>query len=239
MNNISRPTTQDSIMTMNSTTNGRNRLNHSDEFYQIRTQLQEQYNLRSNLNHYLEQHFNDDLEDYKSTRTLLQNKKDRRAMQHHEIDTSTLRVNSEHSAPPRRPRSVSSKSRQASLRKGFLRSSSSILHVRPVVHQKDFDESTITNDNDQLTSKVEMTNKHRLLLGNEHDIVQVLNEQFPGIYVSSEMQSKLNEQFSKHIDNLFKARMELLNAQQGSMNEVNVFFNEFSDAQEFYFLSQI
>jgi uncharacterized ubiquitin-like protein YukD len=202
----------DSMVTTSTTTIGRNRLNHSDEFYQIRSQLQEQYNLKSNLNHFLGQHFNDDLDDYKSTRTLLQNNKERHAMQHHEIDTSTLRINDRHS---RRPRSASLKMKQ----KGFLRSSSNTLNVRPIVHKREFDESTSTTDN-EVTTNVKTTNKHRLLLGNEHDIVQVLNEQFPGIYVSSEMQAKLNEQFSKHIDNVFKTRVELLNAQQGNMNDV-------------------
>ena len=145
-------------------------------------------------------------------------------MQHHEIDTSTLRLNPDETVQKRRPRSTSAKSRQNSLRKGFLRSSSNALQVRPVVHKQDFDDSTATTiDNDQIISKVHHNDKHRLLLGNEHDIVQVLNEQFPGIYVSSETQGKLNEQFSKHIDNLFKSRMELLNAQQGTVNEVKNF----------------
>jgi uncharacterized ubiquitin-like protein YukD len=198
---------------------GRNRLNHSDEFYQIRAQLQEQYNLKSNLNHFLGQHFNDDLDDYKSTKTLLQNNKERHDIQHHEIDTSTLRIN-EHPSRPRRSHSASSKMKQNSLKKGFLRSSSNTLNVRPIVHKHDFNDSTTTIDQNH----VKTTNKHRLLLGNEHDIVQVLNEQFPGIYVSSEMQAKLNEQFSKHIDNVFKSRIELLNAQQGNMNDVRYIY---------------
>jgi hypothetical protein len=206
------------MLTTSTTTIGRNRLNHSDEFYQIRAQLQEQYNLKSNLNHFLEQNFNDDLDDYKSTKTLLQNTKERHAIQHHEIDTSTLRLN-EHQSRPHRSHSASSKTRQTSLKKGFLRSSSNTLNIRPVVHQHDFNDSSTITDN-ELTTNVKTTNKHRLLLGNEHDIIQVLNEQFPGIYVSSEMQAKLNEQFSKHIDNVFKARVELLNAQQGNMNDV-------------------
>ena len=200
-------------------TAGHNRLNHSDEFYQIRAQLQEQYNLKSNLNHFLEQHFNDDLEDYQSTKTLLQNHKERHAMQHHEIDTSTLRID-QHQPASRRPRSASSKMRHESMRKGFLRSSSTALNLRPVAHKQDFNDSTNLTDQ-ELTPKVKRTNKQRLLLGNEHDIVQVLNEQFPGIYVSSEMQGKLNDQFSKHIDNVFKSRIELLNAQQGNMNDVS------------------
>ncbi|CAF5093661.1 unnamed protein product, partial [Rotaria magnacalcarata] len=37
-----KPNTQDSIISATTTTIGRNRLNHSDEFYQIRNQLQEQ-----------------------------------------------------------------------------------------------------------------------------------------------------------------------------------------------------
>ncbi len=197
---------------------GRNRLNHSDEFYQIRAQLQEQYNLKTNLNHCLEQHFNDDLDDYKSTKTLLQNKKERHDIQHHAIDTSTLRIN-EHQSRPRRTHSASSKLRQSSLKKGFLRSSTNTLNVRPVVHKHDFNESTTMADQD-VSTHVNRTNKHRLLLGNEHDMIQVLNEQFPGIYISTEMQAKLNEQFSKHIDNVFKSRIELINAQQGNMNDV-------------------
>jgi hypothetical protein len=202
---------------------GRNPLNHSDEFYQIRTQLQEQYNLKSNLNHFLEQHFNDDLDDYKSTKTLLQNNKERHAMQHHEIDTSTLRLD-EHQSRPRRPHSASSKIRQTSLKKGFLRSSSNTLNVRPTVHQHEFNDSATITDNER-SPAIKTNNKHRLLLGNEHDIVQVLNEQFPGIYVSNEMQAKLNEQFSKHIDNVFKSRIELLNAQQGNMSDVSYLLN--------------
>lgn len=209
---------QDSMITTSTTAMGRNRLNHSDEFYQIRTQLQEQYNLKSNLNHFLEQHFNDDLDDYKSTKTLLQNNKQHHDMQHHEIDTSTLRINPQESHR-RRSHSASSKIKQNSLKKGFLRSSSNTLNVRPIVHKHDFNDTTTITDND-LTSNVKLANKHRLLLGNEHDIVQVLNEQFPGIYVSNEMQAKLNDQFSKHIDNVFKSRMELLNMQQGNMNDV-------------------
>jgi hypothetical protein len=219
-----RPKLQDSMITTSTTTMGRNRLNHSDEFYQIRTQLQEQYNLKSNLNHFLEQHFNDDLDDYKSTKTLLQNNKERHTMQHHEIDTSTLRIN-EHQSRSRRPHSASSKMRQTSLRKGFLRSSSNTLNVRPIVHKHDFNDSVTLTDN-EITAHVKKTNTHRLLLGNEHDIVQILNEQFPGIYVSSEMQAKLNEQFSKHIDNVFKSRIELFNAQQGNMNDVRYLFIE-------------
>lgn len=217
---IFRPKLNDSLVT--TTTNatvGRNRLNHSDEFYQIRAQLQEQYNLKSNLNHFLEQHFNDDLDDYQSTKTLLQNHKERHAMQHHEIDTSTLRLDRHEPSSSHHPRSTSSKRQQDSLRKGFLRSSTSALNLRPVVHTENFDHSTSMTDQDS-SPKVQRTNKHRLLLGNEHDIVQVLNEQFPGIYVSSEMQAKLNDQFSKHIDNVFKSRIELLNAQQGNMNDV-------------------
>jgi hypothetical protein len=211
-----KPKLHDSLITTSTTgIMGRNRLNHSDEFYQIRAQLQEQYNLKSNLNHFLGQHFNDDLDDYKSTKTLLQNNKERHDIQHHEIDTSTLRIN-EHPSRPRRSHSASSKMKQNSLKKGFLRSSSNTLNVRPVVHKHDFNDSTTTIDQNH----VKTTNKHRLLLGNEHDIVQVLNEQFPGIYVSSEMQAKLNEQFSKHIDNVFKSRIELLNAQQGNMNDL-------------------
>jgi hypothetical protein len=205
------------MITTSTTTMGRNRLNHSDEFYQIRNQLQEQYNLKSNFNHFLEQNFNDDLDDYKSTKTLLQNNKERLAMQHHAIDTSTLRLN-EHPSRSGRSHSASSKMRQTSLKKGFLRSSSNTLNIRPIVHQHDFNESTTDNER---TPNIKTNNKHRLLLGNEHDIVQVLNEQFPGIYVSNEMQAKLNEQFSKHIDNVFKSRMELLNAQQGNMNDVS------------------
>jgi len=202
------------MITTSTTAMGRNRLNHSDEFYQIRTQLQEQYNLKSNLNHFLEQNFNDDLDDYKSTKTLLQNNKERHAIQHHEIDTSTLRIN-KHQSRSHRSHSASSKIRQTSLKKGFLRSSTNTLNVRPIVHKHDFNDSTTITDND-----IKINNKHRLLIGNEHDIVQVLNEQFPGIYVSTEMQAKLNEQFSKHIDNVFKSRIELLNAQQGNMNDV-------------------
>jgi len=202
------------MITTSTTAMGRNRLNHSDEFYQIRTQLQEQYNLKSNLNHFLEQNFNDDLDDYKSTKTLLQNNKERHAIQHHEIDTSTLRIN-KHQSRSHRSHSASSKIRQTSLKKGFLRSSTNTLNVRPIVHKHDFNDSTTITDND-----IKINNKHRLLIGNEHDIVQVLNEQFPGIYVSTEMQTKLNEQFSKHIDNVFKSRIELLNAQQGNMNDV-------------------
>ncbi len=205
---------QDSMITTSTTVMGRNRLNHSDEFYQIRAQLQEQYNLKSNLNHFLEQNFNDDLDDYKSTKTLLQNNKERHAIQHHEIDTSTLRIN-KHQSRSHRSHSASSKIRQTSLKKGFLRSSTNTLNVRPIVHKHDFNDSTTITDND-----IKINNKHRLLIGNEHDIVQVLNEQFPGIYVSTEMQAKLNEQFSKHIDNVFKSRIELLNAQQGNMNDV-------------------
>jgi hypothetical protein len=205
-------------MTTSTATVGRNRLNHSDEFYQIRTQLHDQYTAKANLNHFLKQHFDDDLDDYKSTRTLLQNKKDQHAMQHHEIDTSTLRL-SEHQTRRHRSHSASSKTRPSSLKKGFLRSSTNTLNARPVVHKHDFDDSTALTEKDT-AARVQLTNKHRLLLGNEHDIVQVLNEQFPGIYVSNEMQTKLNEQFSKHIDNVFKARMELLNAQQGNTNEV-------------------
>ena len=202
---------QDSISNTTTTTIGRNRLNHSDEFYQIRAQLQEQYNLKTNLNHFLEQHFNDDLDDYKSTKTLLQTNKERLDMQHHEIDTSTLRINE----PLRRSHSTSSKHRQNnSLKKGFLRSSSNALNVRPVIHKHDF------NDSEPI-AHVQRTRKHRLLLGNEHDMVEVLNEQFPGIYVSTEMQTKLNEQFSKHIDNVFKSRMELLNSQQGTLNDLD------------------
>jgi uncharacterized ubiquitin-like protein YukD len=202
------------MITTSTTVMGRNRLNHSDEFYQIRAQLQEQYNLKSNLNHFLEQNFNDDLDDYKSTKTLLQNNKERHAIQHHEIDTSTLRIN-KHQSRSHRSHSASSKIRQTSLKKGFLRSSTNTLNVRPIVHKHDFNDSTTITDND-----IKINNKHRLLIGNEHDIVQVLNEQFPGIYVSTEMQAKLNEQFSKHIDNVFKSRIELLNAQQGNMNDV-------------------
>ena len=206
-----KPKYQDSISNTTTTTIGRNRLNHSDEFYQIRAQLQEQYNLKTNLNHFLEQHFNDDLDDYKSTKTLLQTNKERLDMQHHEIDTSTLRINE----PLRRSHSTSSKHRQNnSLKKGFLRSSSNALNVRPVVHKHDF------NDSEPI-AHVQRTRKHRLLLGNEHDMVEVLNEQFPGIYVSTEMQTKLNEQFSKHIDNVFKSRMELLNSQQGTLNDLD------------------
>lgn len=146
-------------------------------------------------------------------------------MQHHEIDTSTLRLDDDHpSRSARRPRSASTKQRSASLKKGFLRSSSNTLNIRPHTQKNDFDDST--TDNEQLRGTVQMANKHRLLLGNEHDLAQVLNEQFPGIYVSSEMQSKLNDQFSKHIDNLFKSRMELLNAQQGNINDVRT--NKFS-----------
>ncbi|CAF1636089.1 unnamed protein product [Adineta ricciae] len=215
----SKPQLQESMMTTSSATVGRNRLNHSDEFYQIRTQLQDQYNTKTNLNHFLRQHFDDDLDDYKSTRTSLQNKKDQHAMQHHEIDTSTLRLSDHHQTQLRRSHSASTKTKQNSLKKGFLCSSTNTLNVRPMTHQRDFDDSTTLTENDT-TSKVKLTNKHRLLLGNEHDIVQVLNEQFPGIYVSNEMQSKLNDQFSKHIDNVFKARMELLSAQQGSNNDL-------------------
>ncbi|CAF1344311.1 unnamed protein product [Adineta steineri] len=215
-----KPKLQESMMTTSTNTLGRNRLNHSDEFYQIRAQLHEQYNLKSNLNHFLEQHFNDDLDDYKSTRTLLQNKKDQHAMQHHEIDTSTLRLN-ENQNRPHRSHSAISKTKHVSSKKGFLRSSSNTLSVRPIVHKHDFNESTTLTDN-ELPTNVKITNKHRLLLGNEHDIVEVLNEQFPGIYVSNEMQAKLNEQFSKHIDNVFKSRMELLNAQQGNTNDLEV-----------------
>ncbi|CAF3478394.1 unnamed protein product [Rotaria sordida] len=213
-----KPKLQDSLITTSTTTIGRNRLNHSDEFYQIRNHLQEQYNLKSNLNHFLEQNFNDDLDDYKSTRTLLQNKKERHDMQHHEIDTSTLRLN-EHQFQLHRSHSASSKIRQNSLQKGFLRASTNTLNVRPIVHKDEFNDSTTITDNDTPTN-IKTTNKHRLLLGNEHDIVQVLNEQFPGIYVSTEMQAKLNEQFSKHIDNVFKSRIELLNTKQGNMNDV-------------------
>lgn len=206
----------DSVLNTTTTTIGRNRLNHSDEFYQIRAQLQEQYNLKTNLNHFLEQHFNDDLDDYKSTKNLLQTNKERLDMQHHEIDTSTIRIN-EHPTGLRRSQSVSSKQRQNnSLKKGFLRSSSNALNVRPVVHKHEFNSST---DTEPLTH-VQRTKKHRLLLGNEHDMIDVLNEQFPGIYVTAEMQTKLNEQFSKHIDNVFKSRMDLLNSQQGTMNDL-------------------
>lgn len=200
------------------TTVGRNRLNHSDEFYQIRNQLQEQYNMKSNLNHFLEQNFNDDLNDYKSTKTLLQNDRERHAMQHHEIDTSTLKIN-EHPTHIRRSHSASSKYRQSSLKKGFLCASTNALNVQPIVHRNEFDDSTTVSDREK-TSNIKFANKQRLLLGNEHDIVQVLNEQFPGIYVSTEMQAKLNDQFSKHIDNVFKSRVELLNAQQGNINDV-------------------
>ncbi|CAF2671914.1 unnamed protein product [Rotaria sp. Silwood2] len=213
-----KPKSQDSIITTTTTTIGRNRLNHSDEFYQIRSQLQEQYNLKSNLNHVLERHFNDDLDDYKSTKTLLQNNKERHDMQHHEIDTSTLRLN-EHQIRSHRSHSASSKLRQNSLQKGFLRASTNTLNVRPIVHKHEFNDSITLTDND-IPTNVKTTNKHRLLLGNEHDIIQVLNEQFPGIYVSTEMQAKLTEQFSKHIDSLFKSRVELLNAQQGNMNDL-------------------
>ena len=207
-------------MTLSTNATGRNRLNHSDEFYQIRTQLQEQYHIRSSLKNVLEQNFQDDLDDYKSTQTLLQNNQERHAMKHHEIDTSTLRLNEEDLQQKRRPRSVSSKRRQDSLRKGFLRASSATLHVQPIVQKNDFDDSTTTSNDDVMSRKVQLANKHRLLLGNEHDIVEVLNEQFPGIYASPETQTKLNDQFSKHIDNLFKSRMELLNAQQGNVNDV-------------------
>lgn len=198
---------------------GRNRLNHSDEFYQIRAHLHEQYWRKSNLNHLLEQRFNDDLDDYKTTRTLLQNHKERHAKEHHEIDTSTLRLDDQQSRS-RRPHSVSSKHKQTSLKKGFLRSSSSTLNVRPTIQPYDFDNTTASTDKDSL-AKVDMANKQRLLLGNEHEIVQVLNEHFPGIYVSNETQTKLNEQFSKHMDSVFKARMELLSAQQGTTNDVS------------------
>jgi len=140
-------------------------------------------------------------------------------MQHHEIDTSTLRLN-EHQSRIHRSHSASSKMRQHSLKKGFLRASSNTLNVRPVVHKHDFNDSTLITTDNEIPTNIKTTNKHRLLLGNEHDIIQVLNEQFPGIYVSSEMQGKLNEQFSKHIDNVFKSRVELLNAQQGNMNDL-------------------
>ncbi|CAF1242046.1 unnamed protein product [Rotaria sp. Silwood1] len=213
-----KPKLEDSVITASTTTIGRNRLNHSDEFYQIRSQLQENYNLKSNLNHFLEQHFNDDLDDYKSTRILLQNNKERHDMQHHEIDTSTLRLN-EHQIRSHRSHSASSKLRQNSLQKGFLRASTNTLNVQPIVHKHEFDDSTTITDND-IPTNVQRTNKHRLLLGNEHDIIEVLNEQFPGIYVSTEMQAKLNEQFSKHIDSVFKTRVELLNTQQGNMNDL-------------------
>ncbi|UJR28790.1 hypothetical protein I4U23_010016 [Adineta vaga] len=213
-----KPKLQDSMVSTSSTIVGRNRLNHSDEFYQIRTQLQDQYQTKENLNHFLRQHFDDDLDDYKSTRTLLQNKKDQHAMQHHEIDTSTLRL-TDHQTRLHRSHSASSKPKQNSLKKGFLRSSTNTLNVRPIIHKHDFNDSTTLTENDRM-NQVKLTNKHRLLLGNEHDIVQVLNEQFPGIYVSNEMQAKLNEQFSKHIDNVFKARMELLNVQQGNTNDL-------------------
>lgn len=221
------------MITTTTTAIGRNRLNHSDEFYQIRTQLKEQYNLKSNLNQFLEQHFNDDLDDYQSTKTLLQNNKERHAMQHHEIDTSTLRLNPQQTTRPHRSHSASSKVKQISLKKGFLRSSSNTLNVRPIVHKHDFNESTTDNE---ITTNVKTTNKHRLLLGNEHDIVQVLNEQFPGIYVSSEMQAKLNDQFSKHIDNVFKTRMELLNVQQGNMNDVRYLkFKGYTTLWEYFY----
>ena len=36
-----------------------------------------------------------------------------------------------------------------------------------------------------------------------------------------EIIEQLNEQFSKHIDNVFKSRIELLNVQQGNMNDVS------------------
>ncbi|CAF3800555.1 unnamed protein product [Rotaria magnacalcarata] len=209
---------QDSIISATTTTMGRNRLNHSDEFYQIRNQLQEQYHVKQSLNHFLERHFNDDLDDYKSTKTLLQNDKERHAMRHHEIDTSTLRIN-EHQSRVRRSHSASSKTREGSLRKGFLCASTNALNVRPLVHKHDFNDPTTTIDN-EITTNVKTTNKHRLLLGNENDLVQVLNEQFPGIYVSTEMQAKLNDQFSKHIDSVFKSRVELLNSQQGNMNDL-------------------
>lgn len=214
---------QDSMITTTTNPTGRNRLNHSDEFYQIRSQLREQYHIRSNFNHVLEKNFQDDLDDYKSTKTLLQNNQARRTMQHHEIDTSSLRLDeSENHTNSRRPRSASVKNRQASLRKGFLRASSATLNTRPILNREDFDDSAEANDNDDLHNHVQMTNKHRLLLGNEHDIVQVLNEQFPGIYVSNETQTKMNDQFSKHIDNLFKSRMELLNAQHGNVKDVRL-----------------
>lgn len=214
---------QESALTTNASTIGRNPLNHSDEFYQIRSQLQEHYNVKSNLNHVLEQHFNDDLDDYKSTRILLQNTKDRHAMQHHEIDTSTLHIN-EHKKRSHRSHSASSKIRQGSLRKGFLRASTNTLNVRPIVYKPEFNDSITITDGD-VRNEVNMANKHRLLLGNEQDIIHVLNEQFPGIYVSTEMQAKLNEQFSKHIDSVFKSRVELLNAQQGNVNEVRYTIN--------------
>ncbi|CAF3150409.1 unnamed protein product [Rotaria socialis] len=210
--------TQDSIISATTTTIGRNRLNHSDEFYQIRNQLQEQYHVKHNLNHFLERHFNDDLDDYKSTKTLLQNDKERHAMQHHDIDTSTLRIN-EHQSRVRRSHSASSKIREGALRKGFLCASTNALNVRPLVHKHDFNDPETTIDN-EITTNVKTTNKHRLLLGNENDLIQVLNEQFPGIYVSTEMQAKLNDQFSKHIDSVFKSRVELLNSQQGNLNDL-------------------
>lgn len=149
---------------------------------------------------------------------FLQNNKERLAMQHHEIDTSTLRIH-DNELRPRRSHSTSSKFRQYSSQKGFLRASTNTLNVRPLVHKHDFDDSATTSDN-EITTNVKLTNKHRLLLGNENDLGQVLNEQFPGIYASTETQAKLNDQFSKHIDSVFKSRVELLNAQQGNMSDV-------------------
>ncbi|CAF4482027.1 unnamed protein product, partial [Rotaria magnacalcarata] len=141
----------------------------------------------------------------------------RHAIQHHEIDRSTLRIN-RHQSRLRRSHSASSKTREGSLQKGFLCASTNALNVRPLVHKHDFNDPTITIDN-EITTNVKTTTKHHLLLGNENDLVQVLNEQFPGIYVSTEMQAKLYDQFSKHIDSVFKSRVELLNSQQGNIND--------------------
>ncbi|CAM4830031.1 unnamed protein product, partial [Rotaria magnacalcarata] len=78
---------------------------------------------------------------------------------------------------------------------------------------------TVKTIDNEITTNVKTTKKRRLLLGNENDQVQVLNERFPEIYVSTEMQAKLNDQFSKHIDSVSKSRVELLNSQQGNMND--------------------
>ncbi|CAM4838816.1 unnamed protein product, partial [Rotaria magnacalcarata] len=152
---------------------------------------------------------------HKDTRTVK-----RHAIQHHEIDRSTLRIN-RHQSRLRRSHSASSKTREGSLQKGFLCASTNALNVRPLVHKHDFNDPTITIDN-EITTNVKTTTKHHLLLGNENDLVQVLNEQFPGIYVSTEMQAKLYDQFSKHIDSVFKSRVELLNSQQGNINDVRI-----------------
>ncbi|CAF0802401.1 unnamed protein product [Didymodactylos carnosus] len=196
-----------------------NRLNRSDEFYQIRTQLKRHYNQKSNLNQFLKEKFDDDLEDYKSTTEILNNKQKLRKIKQNEIENSLLKVRlpSSSSNTTMRPTKSAGK-------KGYLRSSTTSLvkhrqHSQSALELNNhYDDEEDMDENEKKSLKRSMSK--RLLMANEHDLIPILNEQFPHMYSSTEMQTKLNEQFSKHIDSLFKARVELINAQTGNINDL-------------------